>query len=223
MPRKGKSTRKSKREPVNVDSLIMRSNKGGPLTITVPEDLASAPRSWSFTQKPPKNFLGQTHWFQGTLTSTVNTGTTGPTETNQLFYLSLFDVGSGIAAAFDQYAFYCVTVTVTPGTNISIGTNPRVWSAIDYDNVNNIGVAGIQAFGSCTCTTLSNNSSVERFVKPCVDPSLYAGGYGAGRFWVDSGSPTVQHFGVRLIFEPTNSNEGMNITIKAVIAARSNI
>jgi hypothetical protein len=99
----------------------------------------------------------------------------------------------------------------------------QVWTAIDYDNAGNVGVSGIEAFGSCNLSMLAPNGSVERYVRPCVDPSLFSGGFGAGRFWVDSGSPSVQHYGIRVILGPTTGGSSVEISVRALFAFRNNI
>jgi hypothetical protein len=227
MPRgksgKGGKGRRKKGAGGSIDALVVRSNRPSPLTVTVPEDLKSMPRSWAFSETPPKNFLGQTHWFQFSYDTHITTSTTIPTESNTGVQLSSFDGASGVTGSFDQYSCYCFTVTVSPWSGISAGNNVQVWTAIDYDNAGTIGVSGIDQFGSCHVAILGPGQSVERFVKPCVDPSLYNGGYGAGRFWVDSGSPSVSFYGIRLILGPTTGAETVDVNVKAIFAARSNI
>jgi hypothetical protein len=207
----------------SVDSLIVRSNRASALTVTVPEDLTSMPKGWIFNQRPPRNFLSQIHWVQLTADSLVSTNTATPTETNQSVQLSNFNGYSAYTGGFDQYACYCYTVTVSPWSNISAANNMQVWTAIDYDNASAVGVSGIEAFGSCNLSMLAPNGSIERYVRPCVDPSLYNGGYGAGRFWVDSGSPSVQHYGVRVILGPTTGGSTVEISLRALFAFRNNI
>lgn len=223
--RKGKRGGKSKTGggSQSTDSLILRSNRGSALTVTVPEDLKSMPTQWMFNERPPKNFLSQTHWIQFTQDSHITTSTTIPTESNQAVQLSSFDGASGVTSVFDQYSCYCFTVTVSPWNNISASNSLQVWTALDYDNASAIGVSGIQQFGSCNLSTLAAGESVERFVKPCVDPSLYSGGYGAGRFWVDSGSPSVYFYGIRLILGPTSGGQTVDVSVRALFAARSTI
>jgi hypothetical protein len=228
MPRNSKNKKKGGRRgngggSRSIDNLIVRSNRASALTVTVPEDLASMPKSWTFNESPPKNFLSQIHWFQLTFDSLVTTSTTIPTEVNQACQLSTFNGSSNLTAVFDQYACYCFTVTITPWNNMSVANNLQVWTALDYDNAAAIGVSGIEQFGSCNLSVLSSNGSVERFVKPCADPSLYSGGFGAGRFWVDSGSPSVYHYGIRTILGPTTGAQTVEISMRAIFAARSTI
>lgn len=206
----------------NVDSIIVRSNRASASTTTVPEDLVSQPRSWAFTASPPRNFLSQIHWAQLTYDSNTSLSTTTPTEANVTIQLSQFNGASSLASVFDQYACYCFTTTVTL-LNTSAGFNVNCWTALDYDNVSNIGVSGIEQYSTCTLTVLNATgaSSVQRFVKPCVDGTIF-GGYSASRYWLDSGSTGTNYYGIRVILGPGGSGSNLvEISTKAIFAFRS--
>jgi len=196
-----------------VDAEIVRSHMvTGSTTTLVKSDMTMKPQNFNIVQKPPRNFFTQTFWAQLTAAdSAVTTASSAITETNYYFAISNFNGGSNYLSAFDQYCIYSVIATFSYGsenaTILSNNSNVRVHTALDYDNVVNIGLPSLQTFSTYEAATIAPNTSLMRYVKPCLASYQYNGtspvSSGVQRQWCDSTSPGIQHYGVRVIMGPT--------------------
>jgi len=234
MPRKTRyQSRGSKsRQPPAIDrELVASSRTTGKESTNFPaEDMLRSAPSMSLTQTPPKNIRGQIHWVQAqysrvsTLSNTVNS------EVNYTFALSDISSLNGLTGYFDQYCIYAVVVTVQcndVGVSATTETG-RGYTAIDYDNIANIGSeAAIQAFGTCVAF-VPGRSVQQRLIKPCVAPAIYNTGsvftgYGVARAWLDCSSNQIPHYGFRSYFA-ANGVSGLNIDyiITYIIGFRNN-
>jgi len=119
---------------------------------------------------------------------------------------------------YDQYCIYAAVVRITPEIVSGSTYAGRIVSAIDYDNITNLGsFASIANFSNALVQTVVPGMSMERYVKPCVAPAIYDTGsatftgYGTGRVWLDSASGTVPWFGLR--FGVSNAGTLFSYTI----------
>lgn len=189
--------------------------------------------SWMLTQTPPKSIRNQIYWIQGKLQTQLTISNSVPTESNYPFqFADLVDL-VGLAAFFDQYCLYSVTVNITPdfeGAGSTLYTFGSCVTAIDYDNTTNLGVRDkVLAFSSAVVTELNTGQSVQRYIKPCVAPALYStgaslSGYGVSRMWVDSNVTTVPHYGFRSFFV-SNTVNGLSVTndFTYIVGLRNNM
>jgi len=189
--------------------------------------------SWMLTQTPPRNLRNQIIWVQGKLQTSLSISNTVPTESNVFFKFSDLTDLVGLAGFFDQYCIYSVTVNVTPdfeGAGSTLYTFGSVATAIDYDNITNLGqFALLEAYNSCVVAELTPSQSLQRYLKPCVAPALYTttpafSGYGVQRMWIDSSVTSVPHYGFRSIYI-SNSVSGLSVTydFNYVVGLRNNI
>jgi len=122
---------------------------------------------------------------------------------------------ASFAAVFDQYKIKSVEVWIVPYGSASVpGYNPgasgvRWYSVTDYDDSNNLTTAaGAMQYQNCMATTCQ--SGHYRHIKPHLAVAAYGGAFTqfknepAG--WIDSASTSVQHYGLKILVEPTGSN-----------------
>lgn len=202
------------------------------------EDLGRRPINSHITQTPPRVISNQIHWFSFTANAALSVSGSSDTERNDQFNLNGTQAASSIAALFDQYCIYSVTVSyvAAPTEFNTISTSPgtyytslgRLTTAIDYDSVGNLGSEGaVQQYASSNTTNLELGQAVQRFVKPCVDSSLYvssvSSGYAPSRLWLDAGTNNIPHYGVRAYFSGSNAAFQCNIIYNFVVGARNNL
>jgi len=195
-------------------------------------DYSSQPRSWALTQSPPRNVRTLIHWFAKTVTfvNGQSISTSVPVEYNYSFTIATVTPEySVLTSLFDQYCIHSVIVHLNT-TNMSTNSNTlgRVTTAIDYDNIANLGSeASVQEFASAQTCEVSPGLSIERAIMPTVDPQLYqvsSTGYGAARMWVDSASTAVQHYGFRSYWaNNTVTALSFDLIVTSIIGFRNSI
>jgi len=217
MPKNKSRNRRSARAPNANDAMMIASTKSTAIgeTFFPKEDFFRRQGSWLLTQTPPRNISRQIYWVKSNLELAVTVSASAPTEFNTSFALSGLTDTAGLAGFFDQYCIYSVVVSInfnysgtTPG---GLGT---MITAIDYDNVTNLGsFAAVEAYESALVTKVNPTQSVQRLVHPAVAPALYSGSaftnFGISRMWVDSANTSTPHYGFRSFFI---SNVGTTLT-----------
>jgi hypothetical protein len=188
--------------------------------------------SWDLVQHPP-SLRNNITWVQGKVQIVQTISNSVPTEANQQFQLSFLADLVGLASYFDQYCIYAITASIAPsfeGAGSALYTFGTCITAIDYDNVSNLGsFAAVEAYNSAVVLEMTSGNAIQRFLKPCVAPALYTAGasfsgYGVKRMWIDSSVTTVPHYGLRILFI-SNSVSGLTATIDLnyVVGFRNNI
>jgi len=212
----------------NVDAMIVNSHKAtGTTTNVVRSDLSSRRQNFNIVSPPPKNFFTQTFWCELTIDTQFSVNAISIGEANQLFTAALFPGTTAFLAAFDQYCIYMVTATYSLIQSADLIV--RIYTAIDYDSVTNIGKSGIQQFSTFNYTSLTQNDSLVRVVKPCIAPQVTSSNLpvpgGIGRAWLDSGFPNVSHYGIRNVIDVGASSIAniINVSYTAVFGWRNNI
>lgn len=234
-----KQTRKSRNSGQNstrtTDLAIAQSAQvvGKAFVNTPRQDFSRRTPNWLLTQTPPRDLTSQIFWVRGKRQAVITVSNTVPTEMNFPFAFSDLPNLVGVASYFDQYSIYSVVCNVTcdfEGAGSTLYSFGTCVTAIDYDNVNNLGsLASIESYGSAVTQEFSTGQSIQRYVKPCVAPALYTSGatfsgYGVQRQWIDSASTGVPHYGFRTFFV-SNTVSGLSATadFSYVIGLRNNI
>jgi len=209
MPRKGRRAsrrNKSSHSGSSADSQIVQFARAtGAATTVIREDLKQRPQNFSLVQHPPKNWLTMTYWTKLMYDLTITTNTSTQVETNIYFTLNNFSGYSSIVSAFDQYAIYAITVSLSLASNATSYTTPAgIYTAIDYDNTTTIGKQGIQALSSCAFGVISQDDSIVRTLRPCIAPVVNNtasafNGNSVARGWCDAGYVNIPHYGFRIL------------------------
>lgn len=160
--------------------------------ITVSTTLPKPPRTYMFRQIDPTFST-----FSGVVGSSSEIG----------YYFQATNLGNwaSFSALFDQYRILAIRFAFLPRTNVVSGTayNPPLYTVIDYDDLNTIGSkSGYTQRQNCTETSVYQ--SLERTFAPRFDFAAYSGvftSYANTVGWIDCGSPTVQHYGLKVFIE----------------------
>lgn len=126
------------------------------------------------------------------------------------FTLNLLGNLNSYIALFDQYRVQAVIVTATPTVFTNSGspyTNymPRLYSVLDYDDAALLTtINSAQQYDSCIVSPPC--TSITRSIKPRIALAAYNGSVFTGYAnvadqWIDLASPTIPHFGVKLVIE----------------------
>jgi hypothetical protein len=154
----------------------------------------------------PANVGNQVCWDTVKIRATFTTLTSGPAENNFAVSLNSHPQVSSWAALFDQFCIPQFSVSFfSQESPSSTGSPIELHTAIDFDNVTNIGtLAAIDDFGSAQVDNLIFNKRVTRSIKPCVKFTAGAtASSGVARSWIDCATPGVNHFGIRSICAPS--------------------
>jgi len=200
-------------------------------------DLRMKRQSWNLTQSPPKNYLSTPYWIQTTWDTSLNLSAGGAVVENaQGFVLSAFPDASAIASLFDQYCIYSVHVRaildLTASTVVVGARYGQIYSALDFDSSGAVSSVGaIERYSSLQVAELVPDKSYERFVKPaCMlvtgsSNSTSSTGVALGRFWLNSATQNVPHFGIRFLTAGNGSVTSplVRFYITAIIGVRNTI
>jgi len=173
--------------------------------VTNPADYGRKPPNLMITQSPPRNLRNQIYWLQKSITLLNATSISSSTITENNFSMKLSDIPeySYIIQLFHLFCLHSAIIHISiDTTNFSSGASlGRVTTAIDYDNVANLGgEPAIQEYSTAQTVDVSPSLTIERMVMPCVDPYLFGAYYSSQRMWVDSASYAVQHYGFRSVW-----------------------
>jgi len=201
----------------------VRSNAGASAlaAYTPPSDLTRRhPNPNLGSLRIPRKVYDQIVWLKAEYSKSVSLNTVALTESNEAFQLASLPINSSVASLFDQYCIFSVFAKVQINTSIASGLNPRYLTAIDYDNVGNIGsVSGIQGYNSVVCSEIQTLQ--QRYLEPCVAPSVYQGtvfnAFANARLWIDTSSSNALHYGFRCIVEPIGAGASGNVTFEFTI------
>jgi hypothetical protein len=166
-------------------------------------DLRLKPPSLGITQHPPKDFENQILWVTDTAEVSTNYTAGGAVFNAQSFQISDYFTLPSFASLFDQYCIYAVDCNFTFEISNSTVTPGTFGTAIDFDSSSiptNYGT--LENYSSYQAVPVTQGTTLKRFVKPCVTPSVYNNstafsGYSVGRQWIDSANTSVPHYGIK--------------------------
>jgi len=222
-----KARAKGRNQAQMTNQLLVDSAKAtGSNTTTVAADTRTGPQNWQLVQTPPRNFINRISWIKSTYSEIVTVLASGAyTEKNVAFQINNLPNYTYFTSAFDQYCIYAVTVTVSLDGSTSSSAPVSLYTAIDYDNVSAIGLAGIEAYSNLNQCTITPQNSLVRFILPCIATNLYGssgfGSYGTTRSWVNANSASVQHYGFRAVYVQPTSQTVMRHNYEFIIGLRN--
>lgn len=155
----------------------------------------------------------------------LTTSTTLPTFYARSFTFNDVQQVSSFTAVFDQYRIDELELWLYPDvSNSASTTNPTYYSAIDYDDANAPTALGsLQQYTNVIETTM-NNGHYMRF-RPHVAIAAYSGAFTSfmnqKSNWIDSGSPGVQHYGIKAGFNITGSTVNIRLMCRIHFSCRN--
>jgi hypothetical protein len=198
------------KNPNSTDDLIIRTHHSaaaGDVASNLALDMRLKTISTAGVQRPPSNYRSMIYWAESSYEVNLSLPASGILGQNNLtFSANASPKLTNLTAQFDQYLIYAAVVrwfmdsTLNTAPAVSYG---RICTAIDFDNANTLTSFGaFEDDSTAQVDTLIVGKSWERFLKPCVTPAIYNGsssfsGFGVGRYWIDSASNAVPHFGLR--------------------------
>jgi len=212
-----------------VDRLIIDSAKAtGSTSNVVASDLLLKRQNFNIVSQPPRSLGNQTFWAKLSIDLSQNISSSVVSENNLLFVAGSFNGFSNAASFFDQYCIYSIVASFV--SNMTTGAAVKIMTAIDYDNVANVGIAGIQGFSSFNESALGGNGadSLIRFLRPCIAPQVTSSNLpvagGISRAWLDIAYASVSHYGLRIVYPiaATTTSGAVGVTITAIFGFRNN-
>jgi hypothetical protein len=150
----------------------------------------------------PRNIPSQVVWDIIKVESLPTLSTSTITETNFSFSLSNHPSATSYTNLYDQWTIPQFSVSFVslspPGQTTTV---PRVYTALDFDNVSTgQTVATLEDFSTCRVQTLEPGKSIVRSILPCIKLTTATGASAVPtRSWVDSATPAQPFFGIRSI------------------------
>jgi hypothetical protein len=138
-------------------------------------------------------------------------------DTSYYFGLNGIDNVTNFTNLFDQYRIDCVVVHIVPSNNaIQVPTQSttefvNLYAVIDYDDATVLSATySYREYDNCI--ELAPGESCKRTFQPRAAVSAFSGGaFGAysniGGMWLDTASPAVQHYGLKIGVPPCDSSQ----------------
>jgi hypothetical protein len=138
--------------------------------------------------------------------------------------LTNFGNVTNFAGVFDQYRFRMAEVTIYPGIDQSTsGTVGLLHTVIDYDDSNTPTITGLLDYQNVIVTR--GDEVQKRTFVPHAAVAAYSGAFtsysNVTSPWIDTSSPNVSHFGVKLGITPTTNVNSYSIVARCWIQFRA--
>jgi len=129
------------------------------------------------------------------------TSTSIETDTSYYFQLSDLNISTNFTSIFDTYRIAQVNLKFIPlGTSSGAMINSAIYTALDYDDASATTIASLLNYETLQITDAEH--FFERTVNPKPAFALYGGAFTQfgqiSQPWVDCGSPSVYHYGVKV-------------------------
>jgi hypothetical protein len=177
-------------------------------------------------QSIPKSLPQLVHWFRSNYEIQFGTSITVPTFGALNFTFNQINDYASYVAIFDEYAIIEATVRFIPVQAPGTSGSPlygEFLSVLDHDDSNL--PASLQTIREySTLLTTKGNIGQTRVVYPRLAEASYSGAFTSftnTRAWVDAGSPSVQHYGIKWGADTSTSPILYNISINLVFCCRS--
>jgi len=177
-----------------------------------------------FTPIPPKNH-------QMVITKCIDLGTiltssvTVPVSVGLNFTLNAVPEVSSFTTLFDQYKIEEVECFIFPEGNTNNNGLDTVWaSVLDYDDSASLTTL-TQALDYDTVRVTEFNVGHYRRFKPRIAAAAYSGAFTSfanlSAPWIDCGSPSVQHYGIKILTEPSITAAGVRAIARLKLRFRA--
>lgn len=160
-------------------------------------------------------------------TAAITSSTTVPVLYATYFAVSAIDQISSLAAVFDQYRILTIEWWTQPRNSESFGAgvNPGIFAtAVDYDDANS--PAAAPEIYDYENALIGNGTSVHYHRwHPHAATAMYAGAFTSyGNVtspWIDMASTTVQHYGIKASWTPTDVAFVMDVVVRYHVQFRN--
>lgn len=157
-------------------------------------------------------------FIQTLVPSVIASSNIANTFTSFNFQLSQLDQAASFQALFDQYRIRMIEVNFIPAQTeqpTPVINQGNFYTVVDYDDSN--ALTSVAAAVDYTNVQFGTGTQQQRRVfQPHVAVAAYSGAFTSfenqASPWIDMQSPNVQHYGVKTVWTPTNSN-GDAITV----------
>jgi hypothetical protein len=152
-----------------------------------------------------------------------NTSTTLPSTIGTFFYLTGFAGSAAYLSLFDQYRIDLIECWLEPKQSLStVEQNPgTLASAVDLDDAGTPSFFDDVARKQDAVLTTGQNAHYHRW-KPHMAVAVYSGAFtsfaNAPGGWIDSGSPAVQHYGLKAASTVTSAVYNYNLQVRARVS-----
>jgi len=196
-------------------------------TVTSSQDAFEAkPKSNSAPTVIPRCISNQGYWARlCQAPSSLSTSTTVNVYNGFYFALNTFAQYSDYTSVFDQYCIVEACVRIVPQLEATLNTTlSTLITAIDHDDAAApASVASIQGHTTCLETV---NKGQTRIIRPRFAVDAYDGAftsYANKTGYLDSGSPGVQHYGLKTALLPTGNIFTYTLFFEIIVHFRDNI
>lgn len=161
-----------------------------------------------------------------TTTDVIVTGSTPglPTYVGVTFAVSGFSGASALLSVFDQYRIDQLEVWLETKAPNSAGDYPLIISAVDLDDGNTPTSYGQVQDHQGAIMATGPAGHYHKF-KPHIAIASFSGAFtsysNAPGSWIDSASPNVQHFGLKLAAKSTATAFGYSLVVRGVMSFRA--
>jgi len=150
----------------------------------------------------------------------ITSSTSGYSYYSYYFLVSSIGNASTLAALFDQYRIVEIEWATIPhssnGSDTSTTNMGRLTTVVDYDDAGALG-SEQQALDYQNAITSSGGDGQYRRFRPHAATAAYSGTFTAYMNvqspWCDAASLNVQHYGIKMVWSPTDSTYDLDIII----------
>jgi len=138
------------------------------------------------------------------------------------FLLSFLPQYTSLTAVFDQYRIAMIEIWIIPTYQDYAGgnSNSRYLTVIDYDDdTTPTTTTSLLSYSNCTDT--SAYTGVYRKFVPHVQSSGPSAALNVTAPWIDSGTPSVKHFGLKCGMFTSNVTSSLNLKTRYTVEFRN--
>lgn len=182
----------------------------------------SIPRARNFCE-PARIIFTQNFSIQSFFT----TSTSNPTFTQVTAAFNQIDQFAALASVFDQYRIEAVEMWLVPQVSADVSTRQgQIFSVLDFDDASALTTI-LQAQDYATCITTPQSSGVYRHYRPHVAlaafaPSAFTSFSNVVSPWIDTSSPAVSHYGVKIAASTANTTaQSFDLNLRLLVALKN--
>jgi hypothetical protein len=190
--------------------------------------LAGDGKVYSYNSVQPRQPDNSTRIFNCLLTvedfTILSTSTTLVTNSSKQFQLSDCTGYTDLIAVFDQYRILSVECYITPIGSTLSANDGMYTTVIDYDDATSL--TGTNALAYSNAVTSPGTACQYRHFIPHAAAALYGGSLFTSfgnltQPWIDAGSVSVPHYGIKIMSTVTAAVRAFNLTTRMHLQFRN--